>query len=157
VDWRATSASKPRLRRTWKSVRATKRSWPQERILLLPSATSRHEQRCDPGSPVARLGWRGRGIRPHARRAESHQSATADRKGIEGHERRGRLTRELLHPRSGRVQAHLERIEVEALRCDDDDLAVDHAAFRKARGERIVQLGEVAIEGTEVAALNEDV
>ncbi len=48
-------------------------------------------------------------------------------------------------------------IEVEAVRAGDDDLAVDDAAGRERRQQQRVQLGEVAIERPQIAALDEDV
>ena len=55
------------------------------------------------------------------------------------------------------MQAHLQGIEVEPVRCGDHDLAVEHAAVGQTGPKRVVQLGKVAIERLEVAALDEDV
>src|SRR5438093_13394869 len=53
------------------------------------------------------------------------------------------------------MHAKLQRVEVEALRCRDDDLAVEDAAGRQQPLEGVVQLGEVAIERAQIAALDE--
>ncbi len=53
------------------------------------------------------------------------------------------------------MQAQLQRVEIETVRRGDDDLAVDDAAVRQAQRQRVVQLGEVAIERPQVAALDE--
>ena len=46
------------------------------------------------------------------------------------------------------MQAKLERIEIEpAARCDND-LAVDHAAWRQAEPQRVMQLGKIPVERT---------
>ena len=55
------------------------------------------------------------------------------------------------------MQAQLQRVEVEPARRRDDDLAVEHAAVRQRVEQRRVQLGKVAIERLEVAALDVDV
>src|SRR5690349_19444233 len=55
------------------------------------------------------------------------------------------------------MQPHLQRIEIETLGRGDHDLAVHDAAVRELRQEYVVELGEVAIERTEIAALDEDV
>jgi hypothetical protein len=53
------------------------------------------------------------------------------------------------------MQAELQRIEIEPLGGRNHDLAVDHAARRQLAREQLVQLGKIAIEGTQIAALNE--
>src|SRR5207245_1164277 len=75
------------------------------------------------------------------------------REEIEGHERRRRLRRELRHPRGRRVQAQLQHLEVEPALARDHDLSVDYAARGKAGLKGGLELGEVAIEGLQVAAL----
>ena len=76
---------------------------------------------------------------------------------IESDECGGRLPGELLHARSRRVQPHLQGVEVQAARRRDDDLAVEDTAGRQLRVEDVVQLGKVAVERPQVAALNVDV
>ena len=76
---------------------------------------------------------------------------------IESDECGGRLFGELLHARSRRMQPHLQRVEVEAARRRDDDLAVEDTAGGQLRVEDVVQLGKVAIERPQVAALDVDV
>src|SRR5262245_65228960 len=55
------------------------------------------------------------------------------------------------------MKTELERVEVEPVWRRDHDLSVDHGARRQPLEERLVQLGEIAVEGAEVAALDEDV
>ena len=54
------------------------------------------------------------------------------------------------------MQAQLQGVEVESAGADDDDLAVDDAARRQPLGERLVQVGKVAVELAQVAALDRD-
>src|SRR5262245_20982047 len=51
------------------------------------------------------------------------------------------------------MQPQLQRVEVEALRPDDHDLAVEDTAVRQALEQRLVELREVPIERPRVAAL----
>ena len=60
------------------------------------------------------------------------------------------------HPRVGRVDALLQRLEVQAVVGGDDDLAVDHAAFRQLGLDRGDELGEVAGHRPLVAAAQLD-
>src|SRR5512142_2593412 len=55
------------------------------------------------------------------------------------------------------MQPHLQRVKVEAVARGDHDLAIENAAVRETRGERVVQFGEISIERLEIAALNVDV
>ena len=55
------------------------------------------------------------------------------------------------------MQPQLQRVEVEPVRRGDHDLAVDHAAVRQPLEEDCVQVGKVAVERPQVAALDEDV
>ena len=50
-----------------------------------------------------------------------------------------------------------QRLEVESLRTDDDDLAVDDTALRKCCQQRIDELGKVAVHRLLVAALQQNV
>src|SRR5207248_10981722 len=65
----------------------------------------------------------------------------------------GRLRGEQLHPRSGRVDAEQERLEIEAARAGDDDLAVEDAAGGNLASGRLAELREVAVERPLLAAL----
>src|SRR5207248_4937020 len=65
----------------------------------------------------------------------------------------GRLRGEQLHPRSGRVDAEQERLEIEAARAGDDDLGVEDAAGGNLASERLAELREVAGERPLLAAL----
>src|SRR5688572_3151091 len=85
------------------------------------------------------------------------QIAIAGCNQIERHERRRRLLRELRHARRGRMEPELQRIEVEPLWRRDDDLAVNHASGRDLVEKRVVQLREVPVERSKIAALNEDI
>src|SRR5262249_9526709 len=71
--------------------------------------------------------------------------------------RRRDLDRELLHPRVGRMLAQLERVEVDAARVGDDELAVEHDALGQLRQERFAQLREVAQQRLLVARLEGEV
>src|SRR2546423_7553141 len=55
------------------------------------------------------------------------------------------------------MEPHLQRVEVEASRGRDHDLAVDDAIVRQLLEQRIVQLGKVAIERPQIAALDVEV
>jgi hypothetical protein len=88
---------------------------------------------------------------------QTAQILVADRERIECDERGWTGVGQLGHPGSGRVQAQLQRVEVEPVRRRDDDLAVDDTAVRQAGNQRVVQLGEIAIERPQVAALHEQV
>ena len=54
------------------------------------------------------------------------------------------------------MDALQERLEVEAVRRGDDDLAVDDAPCGQLRADRVEELGEVAGEGALVAAAQLD-
>jgi len=55
------------------------------------------------------------------------------------------------------MQPHLQAAEVEPVFRRHDDLAVHHGAARQLLEEDGVQLGEVAIEGPQLAALDVDI
>src|SRR5207249_11729245 len=82
--------------------------------------------------------------------------AVALREEIEGDEGCRRLRGELRHPRGRRVQAQLQRLEVEPALARDHVLPVDDAARGKAGQEGRLELWEVTIEGFQVAALKVD-
>ncbi len=94
-----------------------------------------------------------------ARRSSCERSAGSGHRGeqVEGDERRRRRARELGDARRRRMQPLLQGVEVEPVGADDDDLAVDDAAGRQPREQRLAQLGEVAIERAQVAALDRHV
>src|SRR5512132_296175 len=71
---------------------------------------------------------------------------------VEGHEARRHLGRQLRHPARGRMDAHLETVEVEALLGGDHDLAVQHRALGQRATEVLDELGEVPVERALVAA-----
>src|ERR1051326_2253025 len=64
---------------------------------------------------------------------------------------------ELRPARGGGMEPQLQRVEVEAVRCGDDDLAIDDAARGQARDKGVMQLGKVAIERPQITALNVDI
>ena len=55
------------------------------------------------------------------------------------------------------MQAKLQPVEVEAARCRNDDLAIEHALVRKIGEQRLVQLRKVAVERPQIATLDVDV
>ena len=55
------------------------------------------------------------------------------------------------------MQPHLQRIEVETVRSGDDNLTVHYTTVRQLAQKDVMKVGEIAIERTEVAALNEHV
>src|SRR5262249_5383914 len=55
------------------------------------------------------------------------------------------------------MQPKLQRIEIEPMRCGNDDFTVDDTAGRKLLEQPFVKLGKVPIERTEVATLDVDV
>jgi hypothetical protein len=67
----------------------------------------------------------------------SSQIVVALGQQIEGHERRRELRRQLLHPRRRRVQAQLERREVESIVARDHDLAIEHHALGQRCEQRL--------------------
>ncbi len=54
------------------------------------------------------------------------------------------------------MQPHLQGIEIQPVSGGDHDLAVDDASVGQLREQDLVQLGKVAIERLEVAALDEE-
>jgi hypothetical protein len=52
------------------------------------------------------------------------------------------------------VQTHLQRVEVEAVRGRDHDLAIQHASHRKPTDERVVQFWKVPVKRPQIAALD---
>src|SRR5206468_13097170 len=76
---------------------------------------------------------------------------------IEEHHRSGNLARQRLHPRRGRMESELERLEIESAAARDHDLAVEHAALGQLSGERLDQLGVIACERLLVPTLQVDV
>jgi hypothetical protein len=84
------------------------------------------------------------------------QILTVSGQQVERDERRGRLRRQPGNPGCGRVQPHLEQVEVQALAGGDHDLAVEHAPGRQLRQSRLPDLREIAIERLELAALDVD-
>ena len=87
---------------------------------------------------------------------ETAQVLPVDGKRVKPDEGGRRLSSELGDTGGGRVQAHLEGIEIEPVRRGDHDLAVEYAAVGQPGPQRVVQLREIPIERFEVAALDED-
>ena len=75
---------------------------------------------------------------------------------IEEYDRRRDLLRQKLHARRGRMNAELQRIEIEPAVLGDDDFAIEHAAGRQLRPQRLEQFGEIAIQRLLIAALDQD-
>ena len=67
-----------------------------------------------------------------------------------------RLLGEHPHPRIGRVDALLQRLEIQPVVGGDDDFTVDHAALRQLGLDRGDQFGEVPGHGPLVAAAQLD-
>src|SRR4051812_33990562 len=84
------------------------------------------------------------------------QIVVAVREEVPRYERCRRLLGQQLHARGGRMDAQEERFEVEPRGADDDDLAVDDAALRQVGEQRLDELGEVAVQRLEVAALQQE-
>jgi hypothetical protein len=80
----------------------------------------------------------------------------AQREQVEGDEAGRGLTGQARHAARGRMDALLERPEVQAARAGDDDLAVDHCARREVAPDRLHQLGEVPGHRPLVAAADLD-
>jgi hypothetical protein len=76
---------------------------------------------------------------------------------IPHHDRRRGLCGQLRDPRGGRVDAHLQRHEVEAPLAGDDDLPVEHAALGQAGSQGIQELREVPLHGLLVPALEQEI
>jgi hypothetical protein len=68
----------------------------------------------------------------------------------------GGLSAEELDAGGGGVDAELEGVEVETMRRDDDDFAVEDATGGELREEWGAELGKVAVEGFAVAGLQEE-
>ena len=86
-----------------------------------------------------------------------HGVAAARSQEVEGHERRRRRLGELGHARRRGMQTQLQRVEVETVGCGNHDFAVDHRASRQLLEQRLVHVGEIAVERLQVPALDEDV
>jgi hypothetical protein len=85
------------------------------------------------------------------------QALSTRREKVERDEGRRCLLRELGDSGFRRMQPQLERVEVEPGRGRDDDLPIDHAVRREPLEQGVVQLGEVAVQRPQVAALDVDV
>ena len=102
----------------------------------------RPEHRLEPGAPLSLL--------------DRAEILVPERQEVPRHEAGRRLGGEHPDPRLGGVDPEQERVEVERpVGSRDHDLAVEDAAFRERRAERVAQLGEVAIERLQVARLGE--
>ena len=119
---------------------------------------ARHFQALEPVRGLLRVAGRGRdveGQRLHLRAPLLERLAVevlaVPEEDVEADEARGDLGRELPHPALGRVEPHLERVEVERAVADDHDLPVHRRPRRKQLSERR-QLGEVAEERARVPA-----
>lgn len=86
----------------------------------------------------------------------SHEVFVVDSEHVPGDERRRRFLSEHGHSRRRRVDAQEWLLEFEAGVAGDDGLAVEDAALRQVRPERLGQFRKVAIKGFAVAALRED-
>ena len=87
----------------------------------------------------------------------AHHIAAVCGENVESDERRRHFLREFLHSGRRRMQSKLQRIEFETVRSRHHDLSVEDTAFRQPFEKQLMQLGEIAIQWTQIAALNEDV
>ena len=103
-----------------------------------------------------RLGAREDLLQPRPALALGHvaEVLVVEREQVPCDEARRALLGEHLHARRGRVDAQQERLELERAVAGDHDLAVEHASLGQVRLERLGELGEVAIERLQVAALD---
>ena len=85
----------------------------------------------------------------------SRRSLPVHGESVERDERGRRLLRELGHPRGRRMQPQLQQVEIEPAWRRDHNFAVEDAAVRQAGQQGVVQLGKVAVERPQVAALHE--
>ena len=100
---------------------------------------------------VQRLGQGG----PALGEGTLHQRVVAEGEQVEGDERGRRLAGQQVDPGGGRVDALLQRLEVEPLALAHHHLAVHHAALGELR-PRLDDLGEVAGHRALVAAAQLD-
>ena len=84
------------------------------------------------------------------------QVVVVDGEEVPGDVARRRPRREQPHAGLGRVDPEEEGVEVEAAGSSDDDLAIDHGPLGEGRPKRRLELGEVAVQGSQVAALHEE-
>jgi hypothetical protein len=96
-------------------------------------------------------------LEPHAPFGlrQIHRRLAAGAEQVERDEARRRLLRELCDARRRGVDALLQRVEVEPVRRHDHDLTVEHAALGQRVVQRPLELGEVAIQRLQVAALQQ--
>src|SRR5437762_10257180 len=66
-------------------------------------------------------------------------------KQIEEHKRRWSLFRQKIHPRCGGMEAQLQRIKIEFIILNNDNLSVENAAYRQGGAKRLQQFGKVSI------------
>ena len=125
-------------------------AWPLRRGGLV----SRHRRELDRRSHVREHLFEARSPLVLPVRA---QVASVGGQQIEGYELGRRLLRQPGDTRCRRMQAELQRVEVQTAGRGDHDFAVDDAPRRQRVEKRGVQLGKVAIERTEIAALDEHV
>ncbi len=124
---------------------------PLERVEPLP----RHGDVARAGRGVHGRAVEAQGVEhllpPRERRAR--EVLVPQREHVEHDEGRGGLLREQAHARRRRVDALLEHLELEAAVPRDDDLAVDHAPGRQSGPHRLDDLGEIAVHGPRVPAV----
>jgi hypothetical protein len=93
--------------------------------------------------------------RPPRRLRLVAEVAAIERKRVERHEGRWRFLRQLRDARRRGMEPQLKRVEIEAARRGDHELAVDDAAIGKQSRRGLVHLWEITIERAQVAALDE--
>ena len=93
---------------------------------------------------------------PPSRQRRLAQVLVAECEQVPGDVRGRGLLGQKLHSRLGRVDAQQQRLEVEPVRTDDHNLAVDDAALRQGGEERLDELREIAVHWPAVPALEHD-
>jgi len=94
---------------------------------------------------------RGFEARPPLALGRRPQVLVVEGEQVPGDVRGGRLRGQHLDPRRGRVDPEQECLEIEPSVACDHDLAIDDAAIRERGPQRRAELGEVAVEGLQVA------
>ena len=116
------------------------------------TTSPRHGRHVHPGD--ARSHVRGQRLAAVRERAGAEVLAV-QREQIPGHEARRGLGGEQADARIGRMDPEQERIEVEAAGSGDHHLAVDHDPGRQGGHQGRHELGEVALQRPQVAALQD--
>ena len=157
----ATTASMVRTRFTFTiPVRSPGRYGAPASLATTPSEIPRSHSRARSASASTGVRRTGSSTRAASARAllvgQGEERLVLVGQQVEGHERGRRLLAQASHAGGGRVDALPEEVELLHAVDLDDDLAVDHEAG-VGEGQHVLDdLGEVAVQGLAVAALEED-